>query len=123
MALKERIFPGDTLPIAYECRKPDPDNDRNTAGLPATPDSAYVRLLNRQTGIFVEIGGPGDDTVDAEITPATGTSYMDKGAIVRYTLPSTYTQEPGDYTLYMTAVFADGAILTEDRLFKVNEYR
>ncbi len=111
------------MPIAYECRKPDPDNDRNTAGLPATPSSATVRLLNRQTGVFVDIGGAGDDTVDATIEAATGSTWQDKGAIVRYTLPSTFTTEPGDYALYVTAVFPDGAILTEDRLFKINEYR
>lgn len=109
--------------MAYECRQPDEDDPRNTGGLPATPDSAYVRLLNRQTGEFVEIGGVGDDTVPAQIDPATGTTARDKGAIIRYTLPAEFTAQAGDFTLLTTAVFADGAVLTEDRIFKVLEYR
>ena len=92
-------------------------------GLPATPLSAHVRLLDRQTGQFIDIGGAGDDTADATITPATGTTWSDKGAIVKYTLPAEFTEESGDFTLLTTAVFADGVILTEDRVFKVLEFR
>lgn len=111
------------MPIAYECRKPDPNDERNTAGLPATPTEAYVKLLDRQTGEFIEIGGPGEDSVPATIDPATGTEWNDLGAIIRYTLPSEFTTEPGDYTLFTTAVFDNGTILTEDKVFKINEYR
>ena len=123
MVDKEKIYPGDTMSVAYEMRKPDPNDDRNTAGLPATPTSAFVKLLDRQSGEFVELGGTGVDEVDATIEAATGEAWNDKGAIIRYTLPSAFTQTPGDFTLLVTAVFENGTILTEDKIFKVLEYR
>lgn len=120
---RERIFPGDTLPVTYECRKPNPDDRDDSRGLPATPDSAFVRLFNRQTGEFVDIGGPGDTTAPATITPATGAEPENVGALVSYTVGSEFTQEPGDYALMITSVFPGGAILTEDKIFKINEFR
>lgn len=120
---KIRIFPGDTLPIAYECRRPDVANYRNTIGLPDQPVSATVRILNKQTGEFIDIDGVGVTVAPCTITPKTGTESTDTGAIVRYTVEADLTQTPGDYTLLMTAVFADGAILTEDKRYKVNEFR
>lgn len=120
---KERIFPGDTLPVVYETRKPDEEDKRNTNGLPADATSAFIRLLDRQTGEFIEIGGPNITTTEADIDPATGMTADDRGSLVRYTLPSQFTQTPGDYTLLITGVFPDGSILTEDRVFKVLEFR
>ena len=91
--------------------------------MPAQPTSAFARLYDRQTGAFVAIGGPGDFEVPATIDPKTGDLATDKGAILRYTLPGTFTQSEGTFTLFITAIFADGAILTEDRPFQILEFR
>jgi hypothetical protein len=108
-----RVYTGDTLPVAYECRQPDPDDPTNSEGIPAIPISAKARLLSRSTGTFVELGGTGVTEVDADI----------EGNIVRYTVPSAFTLIPSDYLLYVTVTFADGNKLTEDQKFKVQEFR
>lgn len=123
IADKEKIFVGDTFPVAYEMRKPDTVDTRNTLGLPAQPSSAYARLYDRQIGDFLPIGGTGVFQVPVTIEPKTGDLKTDRGAILKYTVPTTFTQNPGTYTLWITAVFADGAILTEDRPFQVLEPR
>jgi hypothetical protein len=120
---REQIFPGDTLPIAYECRKPDVvDPIRQDRGLPTTPDSAFVRVKD-QDDEWLEIGGVGLTTVPATITPQTGETAYDTGAIISYTLPSEFTQIPGNYTMFITAIFSGDIIRTEDKKFRVLEYR
>lgn len=122
-AKREQIFPGDTLPVAYECRKPDTDDPiHQSRGLPVTPDSAYVRMKD-QDDAWIEIGGPGSTTAPATVIPATGATYADTGGIVKYTLPSTFTQIPGNYTLFITAIFDGDFILTEDKKLRVLEFR
>lgn len=120
---KKRIFPGDTFPVAFECRQPDTENPRNVSGLPDQPILAHVRVLNKQAGEFLALGGVGVEEASAVIEPKTGDLMADKGAIIRYTVDSAFTQTPGDFVLLMTAEFSDGAILTEDRQYKVNEFR
>ena len=126
MATKDRIYQGDTFPVKYECRKPNLEDTRDSRGLPATPISASIRVYDSINSAFLELGGPGVYDVDAEITAATGTDAGDLGAMVTYTLPATFTQVSGDYTLFLTAEFADSptnVILTENRRYKVEEYR
>lgn len=124
MADIEKIFQGDTLPVSYECRRPDPDDPiRYSGGWPATPVSAYARVRDTLSEVFLEIGGPGVITAPCTIEPATGSSRNDRGALVNFVVSSEFTQVPGTYVLYITAEFSDGAILTEDRKYRVNEFR
>lgn len=122
MAEREKIFPGDTLPVEYECRLPDPTDNRNSEGLPAQPDEAFARLMN-QEGDMLEVGGPGSIIAPVEIVPKTGDTARDTGALLRFTVSEDFTQEPGDFTLYITAVYGNGVVRTEDKKFKVLEMR
>lgn len=120
---REQIFPGDTLPVAFECRKPDPDDPiHQDRGLPTTPLSAFVRVKD-QDDEWMEIGGPGSTTAPATIVPQTGVTSRDTGAIVKYTLGESFTQTPGNYTLFLTAEFEDDIVLTEDKKYRVLEFR
>jgi hypothetical protein len=123
MATKDRIYGGDTLPVAYECRMPNEEAENDSRGLPATPISAIIRIYNTTIGEFLEIGGVGVSYVNATIEPAEGSLPSDRGAVIRYVVPSVLTQEPGDYTLFMTATFSGGIVLTENRKYKVEEFR
>lgn len=112
---RDKIFPEDALPVAYECRVIDVDSG-NSYGEPAEPIEAYARILDKTTGEFMllssDIYGP------VEIVPKTSTT----GAILKYTVTSDFTVVPGDYTIFITAVYADGTITTEDRDFKVLDF-
>lgn len=123
MSERERIFQGDTLPIVYETRKPNPDDPRDSRGLPVTPSSAVARLFDRQGQTFLPVGGGTVITAACTIEPQTGPEEQDRGALVSYTVPAQFTAVPGDYSLYITATFPDGAVLTEDRQFKILEFR
>jgi hypothetical protein len=123
MATKDRIYPGDTLPVAYECRMPDEDNPNNSNGLPATPTIAVARVFNSTVGEFLEIGGPGVFEDAVAIEAQEGNGQYDKGGVLRYTVDSVFTVDPGDYTLFITATFANGVKLTENRKYKIEEYR
>jgi hypothetical protein len=117
------IYTGDSFPVSYECRRPDPDGGMGGSfGLPDEPDEARAELKNR-AGEAVELGGAGVFVVPAEIIPKTGNTVQDRGAIINFTVQPIFTQEAGDFTLYITGVFADGAILTEERRFKVKAKR
>lgn len=120
---REGIFPGDTLPVAFECRQPDPtDPIHQDRGIPATPDTAFVRVKD-QDDVWLELGGVGVTTVSMTITPATGITARDTGAIISYTLSSTFTQIPGNFTMYITAIFNGDLIRTVDKKFRVLEFR
>jgi hypothetical protein len=97
---------------------PDPDDNRNTYGLPAEPESGFARLKNDQDE-FLELGGPGSIIGAVEIVPKTGQTEHDKGALINYTVSEDFTQTPGDYVLYITAVYENGIVRTEDRRYKV----
>ena len=117
------IFPGDTLAIAFECRKPDTlDPLEYQRGQPVTPDSAYVRVKD-QDDVWFELGGVGIEEAPMTIVPQTGNTYSDTGAIIKYTLPAIWTLVPGNYTIFATATFSDGLIRTEDKKFRVLEFR
>lgn len=120
---KERIYPEDNIVIEYEVRKPDPDNPNDAHGLPAAVSSAFARVLNGLTGEFINLNGVGVTTEAVSITPATGTTRDDTGAILTYRLKSTITSVAGDYTILITAVFQDGTKMTEPRRVKVLEFR
>lgn len=123
MATKDRIYPEDNLVLEYEVRKPDPDNPNDAHGLPASVSSAFARVLDGLTGVFLDLNGVGVTTDSVTITPATGTTRDDTGAILTYKLKSSITINPGDYTVLITAIFQDGTRMTESRQVKVLEYR
>lgn len=123
MATKDRIYPEDNLVLEYEVRKPDPDNPNDAHGLPASVSSAFARVLDGLTGVFLDLNGVGVTTDSVTITPATGTTRDDTGAILTYKLKSSITINPGDYTVLVTAIFQDGTRMTESRQVKVLEYR
>lgn len=117
------IYVGDSFPVSYECRRPNPDDGMGgTYGLPDTPIDARVEVKQRD-GTSLELGGSGVYVVTAEIIPQTGITSNDRGGLINYTVPPAFTQEAGDFTLYLTGIFADGAILTENRRFKVRAKR
>lgn len=123
MATKDRIYPEDNLVLEYEVRKPDPNNPNDAHGLPASVSSAFARVLDGLTGVFLDLNGVGVTTDSVTITPATGTTRDDTGAILTYKLKSSITINPGDYTVLITAIFQDGTRMTESRQVKVLEYR
>lgn len=123
MATKDRIYPEDNLVLEYEVRKPDPNNPNDAHGLPASVSSAFARVLDGLTGVFLDLNGVGVTTDSVTITPATGTTRDDTGAILTYKLKSSITINPGDYTVLVTAIFQDGTRMTESRQVKVLEYR
>lgn len=117
------IYVGDSFPVSYECRRPDPDGGMGGSyGLPDTPIDGRVQLIRRD-GTIIEIGGAGVTTVTPEIIPQVGVGVNDRGGLINYTVPPIFTQDAGDYTLYITGIFDDGAILTEERRFKVRAKR
>jgi hypothetical protein len=91
-------------------------------GLPDTPIDARAEV-KRRDGTSVPLGGAGVYVVTAEIIPQTGSLVSDRGAIINFTVAPTFTTTAGDFTLYITGIFDDGAILTEERRFKVREKR
>lgn len=112
---RDRIFPEDALPIVYECRVVDADSG-DSYGEPAQPIEAYARILDKSTGEFLMLGADIYGVVTIE--PMTAT----RGALVKYTIGSDVTSTSGDYTIYITTVYNDGTITTEDRDFKVLEF-
>jgi len=122
LAIRDKIFPGDTLPVEYELRKPDPAYPNDAHGIPATVLYAFARLMD-ESGEYVPLGGGGTIPAAADVTPPTGTTASDTGSIVRFVVTDDFTQTPGRFTLYVTAEFADGSRLTEDRKFTVLEMR
>lgn len=109
---KDHVFTGDSYPMAYECRKPDPDDPYNPKGIPAYPISGYARVVQTDavTPDFLPIGGPGVFQAPATID----------GNIISYVFPEEFTL-PGTYKIFLTAVFPGGSTLTEDRQLKVLE--
>jgi len=117
------IYVGDSFPVSYECRRPDPNgNVGGSYGLPDTPIDARAEV-KRRDGTSVELGGTGVYVVTPEIIPQTGTGTSDLGGLINFTVAPAFTQTAGDYTLYITGIFEDGAILTEERRYKVRDKR
>lgn len=117
------IYVGDSFPVSYECRRPDPSGGLGGSfGLPDEPIDARAEV-KRRDGTSVALGGTGVFVVTPDIIPKTGTTASDRGALINYIVLPIHTQIAGDYTLYITGIFEDGAILTEERRFKVREKR
>lgn len=115
---KDRIYPGDSLPLVYECQLATPDGYQ----VPATPLSAFARILNKNTGDFLIIGPvgvSGNPEAAVTITPETA----GRGAILTYIVSDEVTNVAGNYKVFITAVFADGTVLTEDRDIRVMDFR
>lgn len=121
MAEKDKIYLGDTYTAVYEVRKRAPNDDFR--GLPLGVVSAFARLKNLFEGTDIELGGPGVFEDPCTITPPTGATVNDTGAIVSYTVDSAFTDTIGTYTLFITGIFADGTRLTENRKFSVLELK
>ena len=117
------IYVGDSFPVSYECRRPDPDGGMGASyGLPDTPIAAQAEVINR-AGESIPLGGVGVTVVPAEVVAQEGNAVGDRGALINFTVAPEFTQTAGDYTLYITGIFSDGAILTEERRFKVKDKR
>lgn len=116
---KDRIFVGDALAIVYETRfSGEDESDYNST--PATPLTAFARVWSQQLGDFVDIGtAPNLKIGEVDITPATTLT----GAILKYVVDETVTSQEGNYTVYITAEFSDGSILTENKSIRVLEFR
>ena len=115
---KDRIFPGDSLVLTYECQLATVDGYQT----PATPIDAYARVMSKGTGLFLLIGSVGTSgfpQVPVTITPAAS----GRGAILTYIISDDITDTAGNYKVFITAVFPDGTILTEDRDIRVMEFR
>lgn len=123
MATKENIFPNDTFTVMFEGRKPDLTTLSDSYGLPATIVSGTARLYDSLAGLFVEIGGTGITTLPVTVAAPSGTLRSDRGSIVTFTLPQAFTALPNTYTLYITMIFDDGNVRTEDIKLKVNEFK
>lgn len=111
---RDKIFPNDSLVLIYECRM-SLVSDTISFGQPVDPVSAFVRILDKETGTFIPLGNNDETELPLAIIPQSG----DQGALLKYTIGSDVTNKVGDYTAYVTAIFADGTRLTEDRDFKV----
>lgn len=72
---------------------------------------------------MLDLGGPGSVIAPVEVVAKTGDTARDTGALLRFTVSEDFTQEPGDFTLYITAVYGNGVVRTEDKKFKVLEMR
>lgn len=122
MATKERVYAGDTFSVVFECRKTDIDNvKRNSNGLPDEPANAYAKVYNTLDEVYLEVGGVGDITAPVTIVPMD--LDTNRGALMKFTVDSEFTIEIGDYTLILTAEFADGAVETKTVKYKVIEQR
>lgn len=113
---KTRIFTGDTFNIIEEHRIPDPTaNPANmNRGVPGSVQTATVQVWSLQAGTYLALGGTGVTVVPATITPKTSTV----GALIEYTVPSSFTQNTGDYSLFLTLTF-DGEVKTIRYRYKV----
>lgn len=123
MAQKDKIYAGDNYPVRYQLRRTNPDEPTDSWGLPQTVVSGIARVFDGNTGTFLPLGGTGVFSVPVTIEPPTGETREDRGSTVSYVVPSTFTQEPGTYTLFITCTMASGVTQTEDRKYIVNEFR
>ena len=112
---RDRIYPEDAFNVVYETRVIE-DTESSSYGVPAQPIEGYARILDKTTGQWLVLGT--DEYGTVEIDPMTSS----RGALIKFRVTPIITANPGDYTIFMTAVFADGTVQTEDRDFKVLEF-
>lgn len=105
--VKDRIYIGDTYPVAYECYEPQ-TNGTQYSRTPKNPVSVTARLWSVQEQAFVRLGVATDDA----------SGFVDQN-VAEYTVPSSKTGTAGDYKLFVTITFDDGQVVTEIRQFKI----
>ena len=120
---KEKIFIGDTLTKSFEHRIADLTNLSNTRGLSGVVSSAVARIYDVATGAYLPIGGAGVFEQACSITPRTGTTAADIGAIVTYTVSSVWTAVAGDYSLLITYTFENSRVNTMKYRYRTAEKR
>lgn len=108
---KERVYIGDSYPIALRCKKKDPNNQY--AEVSTTPVSAKVLLYDQGNDTYLALGGGEVLEVDAEID----------WDVVKYVVPGSFHTEESDLTAFVTITFDDGQVVTEPRKYKVREKR
>jgi hypothetical protein len=108
---KDRIYIGDTYPIALRCKKKDPANQYNE--IAATPVQAKVILYDQGQDTYLDLGGPGVQEVSANID----------ADVVSYTIPGAFHAAESDLTAFVTITFDDNQVVTEPRKYKVREKR
>ena len=108
---KDRIYIGDTYPIAIRCKMKDPDNQYSE--IDATPIQARVILYDQGTDSYFDLGGPGVQEVSADIDLN----------VVSYTIPGAFHTAESDLTAFITITLDDGQVVTEPRKYKVREKR
>lgn len=125
MSTKEVFVIGDNPTLLFESREPDPYRFEDPDGLPANPINAYYKLYNR-TDAELFITTTGFDTfgeAGGYVTIEPHNEAEDRGAIIRLKFDPEVSALPGAYTLYLTSVFADGSIITDNYRIDFVEYR
>ena len=120
---KEKIYVGDTLTKAFEHRLADLSNLSNSRGLPGVVSSAVARIYDVTNGVYLPIGGAGVFEQACTITPRTGTTSNDVGAIVSYTVSSVWTATIGDFSLLITYTFENSRVGTMKYRYRTSEKR
>lgn len=114
---KINIYVGDSFAVLYEIRQLNPNNKMQPEGVPADPLTAFVRCKNDSSDeLFLLTGTEAEAPMLVELATA------DRGAYISYTLPPTFTDTPGNYELFVTATFADGDVVTQNRRFTVKAF-
>jgi hypothetical protein len=109
MAIKDRIYAGNTFALAYESL--EPSSDGGFIETPMPPVSAYAEMWDVQNQEFIDLGVVGPNGVGAACTV--------EGNVISFTVPTSATGEAGDFRLFTTAVYADGQEVTEVHEFKI----
>lgn len=111
---KPTLYVGDSFAVIYEVRQFDPANKLRPEGTPTDPLTAFVRCKNDASDDLFLLDGTNEE-VAMLIEPSTS----EYGAFLTYTLPSVFTDTPGNYELFITATFSDGDVVTQNRRFTV----
>jgi hypothetical protein len=126
MTERETFFINDRPIMVYECRRPSTTAFNDPDGLPAQPTDAEIRIYNTTNGDFVEVDG--SDVIG--LGPEGSALYMtemdeteDRGALLYVKLPDEMASVSGNYTVYITTVYADGLRITHDQRVQIAEYR
>lgn len=126
MSDRETFFQNDIPIIVYEARRPNPAVFSDPDGVPAQPTDVEARFYSGTDGAFVLVDGS-----DVVHLGAEGSNlYMvpmdeeeDRGALIYVKVPLDVTENNGNYTLYLTTIYADGLRITHDERVQISEYR
>lgn len=122
---RETFFPGDRPHLVYEARRPSMSRFDDPDGVPAEPTDVIVKVFNATDGTMVQFEG-GVTELDIlsgyiDITPMN--EAEDTGAIITIRIPPEVVDTPGNYTVYISAEFADLLRITTDQRLQISEYR